>query len=236
MIIVIDGPAASGKSTVAQLLAKELGFYYLYTGFLYRGLAYVLAHQYGYDDAQMEQVRVEDLDAIVHAQHNGHNGIRRFEYRYENGLPKIFFDGVDLSPFLKTKEIDNWASLISAQPLVRHAVFEYQVRIGNEHDVVAEGRDMGTVVFPQADYKFFLTAAVEVRAKRWQAMQKRFGVDYTLEESRAAVSERDQRDTGREHSPLQQAFDAVLIDCSEMTVDEVVKLLKTTVQGGKSLS
>lgn len=227
MIIAIDGPVASGKSTIARLLAQKLGFYYLYTGFLYRGLAYVLAHRYGYTDAQMQQVRSEDLDAIVHAHYNG---ARRFEYRYEDGVAKIFFEGHDISHFLKTKEIDNWSSRISSQPLVRHAVFEYQVRIGREHDLVAEGRDMGTVVFPQADYKFFLTASVEVRAQRWQEMQQKQGFNYSLEQSKAAVMERDRRDEGREHSPLKKAADAMVVDSSDLTVHEAVQLLEKKIQ------
>lgn len=222
MIIAIDGPVASGKSTIARKLAHELGFYYLYTGFLYRGLAYVLAHHYGYDTTQMAKPRHEDIDDIVHH--------KQFEYRYEDGVPKIVFEGEDISAYLKSKEVDNWSSLISAYPYVREAVLEYQVGIGREQDVVAEGRDMGTVVFPQAEHKFFLTASVDVRAQRWQKMQEKAGAHYSFEESRAAVIERDRRDAGREHSPLKKASDALLIDCSEMSVDQVVQEVRRLVE------
>ena len=224
MIITIDGPVASGKSTVARMLAKELDFYYLYTGFLYRGLAYVLVHAYGYNNAQMHSVRPEDLDAIVHARDNGN---RIFEYRYENSRAQVFFKGKDISSFLKTEEIDNWSSLISSKPIVRHAVFEYQVQMGKEYNLVAEGRDVGTVVFPDADYKFFLTASVDVRTKRWQDMQKKLGAHYTFEESKTAVTARDQRDEERQISPLKPAKDAIIIDSSDMGVNEVIEKLKS---------
>jgi CMP/dCMP kinase len=224
MIITIDGPVASGKSTVARQLAQELHFYYLYTGFLYRGLAYVLAYEYGYDDIQMRNVQQADLDAIVHAQEQGK---KLFEYRYEQGAPKIFFKDKDISLFLKTKEIDNYSSLISAQPQIRQAIFEYQVQMGREQNLVAEGRDVGTIVFPEAEYKFFLTASVDVRAKRWQEMQKKLGDTYTFEESKIAIMERDRRDEQRAHSPLKPADDAIIIDCSDMNVHEVVQKIKS---------
>lgn len=226
MIIAIDGPVASGKSTVARQLAQELGFYYLYTGFLYRGLAYVLAHHYGYTDAMMARPRQEDIDAIVH----GHGGQSApLEYRYEHGQAKILYKGEDISGQLKTKQVDGWSSTLSASPLVRHAVFEYQVRIGHEHDVVAEGRDMGTVVFPHAEHKFFLTASDTVRAQRWQEMQRKQGAQYTIEESLHAIHERDARDMGREVSPLHRAHDALLIDASDKTVAEIVAYMKNIV-------
>lgn len=227
MIITIDGPVASGKSTVACQLAQELGFFYLYTGFLYRGLAYVLVHDYCYNDVQLRDVREEDLDAIVHYRTSDK---RIFEYKYEEGAAKIFYKGKDISPFLKTKEIDNYSSLISAQPLVRHAVLEYQVRMGHEYNLVAEGRDVGTVVFPDANYKFFLTASVDVRAQRWQEMQKKLGADYSFQESKAAIMERDRRDQDRKASPLKAAKDAIVIDCSNISIDEVVNLLKAKIK------
>lgn len=218
MIITIDGPVASGKSTVAQLLAKKLGFYYLYTGFLYRGIAYVLATHYGYDEVSLTHLKPEDVDTIVHKQ--------RFEYCYNEKGPQVFFEGTDITRYLKSKDVDNWSSLISAMPFVRHAVFEYQVRIGKKYDVVAEGRDMATVVFPQAEYKFFLTASDDVRAKRWQQMQAKRGENYSYEESLATIRERDQRDAGRAHSPLMQAQDATLIDNSSMDIDQTVQAIE----------
>lgn len=214
MIIAIDGPVASGKSTVARLLAQKLGFYYLYTGFLYRGIAYVLAHEYGYNEESLGHLKPSDVDDIVHKHH--------FEYRYEHGQPQIIFEGADITIYLKSKEVDNWASIISAMPFVRLAVFEYQVRIGQKYNVVAEGRDMATVVFPHAEYKFFLTASDDVRAKRWQAMQAARGAHYSFEESLAAIRERDNRDASRPHSPLKVAPDAIIIDNSAMDIDQTI--------------
>jgi cytidylate kinase len=222
MIITIDGPVASGKSTVARQLAQELGFYYLYTGFLYRGVAYVLVKFYQYEDAKLATAQPDDLKDLLE-QHE-------FEYRYEQGKPYIFFDGVDVTPFLKTKAVDNWSSLVSAQPIVRHAIFEYQVSLGCGRNVVAEGRDMATVVFPQAEYKFFLTASEEVRAWRWQRMQEQMGNEYTREESVVAVHERDKRDKERVYSPLKPSADTHIIDGSNMTVAEIIAIIKSFIK------
>lgn len=218
MIITIDGPVASGKSTVARQLAHDLGFYYLYTGFLYRGIAYVLAHWYHYDNAALSQVQEADLKDII--EHHS------FEYRYENGKPLILFDGNDISPFLKNKDVDNWASRVSAQPLVRHAVFDYQVALGKGKNLIAEGRDMATVVFPQAEYKFFLTADEKIRAQRWQQMQQKMGNSYTLDECLQAIHERDRRDKERPYSPLTQTADMCVIDCSHLSAMDVVAFIK----------
>lgn len=218
MIITLDGPVASGKSTVARTLAHELNFYYLYSGFLYRGLAYVLAHWYEYDEQKMQTVQEADLHNIFEE--------HVFVYLYQNGLPQIVFDKHNITSFLKTKDIDNWSSLISAQPVVRHAIFDYQVQLGKGRDVIAEGRDMATVVFPQADFKFYLTATEEIRAQRWQKMQAAMGKDYSIADSIAAVHERDRRDAGRSHSPLVKTADMYVIDGSTMNVDQVVAEIK----------
>jgi cytidylate kinase len=214
MIITIDGPVASGKSTIAQRLAHDLGFYYLYTGLLYRGIAYVLVHQYGYDDVALKSPRHEDVDAVLTA--------GRLVYRYENEQAQVWYDGVNITPFLKTKAVDATSSISSADPYVRAAILQLQVRIGHEHDVVADGRDMGTVVFPQAACKFFLTASPEVRAARWQADQQRAGIAYTFAEALQAVAMRDERDTTREHSPLKPAPDAIIVDNSDLDIAQTV--------------
>lgn len=222
MIITIDGPAASGKSTVAQLLAQRLGFYYLYTGMLYRGIAYVLAHKCNYTDQQMMAPRQQDIEAITHDE--------IFVYRYENGQPVVFYAGENITPYLKNPDVDRWASMISSHQAVRQAVLERQVNISKTHDVIAEGRDVGTVVFPHAQYKFFLTASPEIRARRWQADQKRRGFDYTLEQALQAVMDRDRRDQERKHSPLIQAPDAHLIDNSDLSIEQTVSELESYIQ------
>lgn len=221
MIIAIDGPVASGKSSVARKLAHELGFFYLYTGLLYRGIAYILVKKYGYDEAQLQHPKKADIDDVLTA--------GRLVYRYENGAPKLLFDGGDITPYLKQGEVDRWSSASSTDPYVRHAILDIQTTIGREHDVVAEGRDMGTVVFPHAEYKFFLTSMLQRRAEFWRQMQEGLGRTYSTEQSIAEVAERDRRDTTREHSPLKQAPDAILIDGTDKTIEQIVQEMRDLV-------
>ncbi|HBL98854.1 TPA: (d)CMP kinase [Candidatus Dependentiae bacterium] len=221
MVVTIDGPVASGKSTVAKRLASELGFYYLYTGLLYRAIAYVLVHHKGYSDQELKAPLQADLDDILK------DG--RLDYSYEANEPAVYFDGENITPYLKTREIDGWSSLSSADPRVRHAIFEMQVRIGKLYNVVADGRDTGSVVFPDALCKFYLTAEPRVRALRWQQDQAKAGVSYTLDECERIVNERDQRDITRVHSPLIQAVGAHRIDNSNLSIDETVAMMKRLV-------
>ena len=221
MVITIDGPVASGKSTIARLLAQELGFYYLYTGLLYRGLAAILVTHYGYDEAQLKHPRKEDLDDLLTG--------NRFEYRYEDGEPQIYFEGKAITGLLKTREVDNWSSISSADPAVRHAVLERQVSIGKLYNVVADGRDTGSVVFPDAVCKIFLTASLEVRAARWQSDQEKLGKLFSLDESMQIVAERDERDRTRSHSPLVQAVDAHVVDNTTLSREETVAIIKAHV-------
>lgn len=222
MIITIDGPVASGKSSVARQLAHELNFYYLYTGLLYRGIAYILVKNFGYTQTDLAQPRHADIDAIMQP--------GRFVYRLSAGKPAIIFDGVEITDHLKQGEVDGWSSTSSADPYVRHAIFDMQVALGREHDLVAEGRDIGTVVFPHAEHKFFLTASIEQRAYWWQKLQAQLGRVYTFAESRLEVAERDRRDTTREHSPLAQAPDAVLLDGTGKSIQELVDMIKRVVE------
>lgn len=219
MIITIDGPVASGKSSVSQILAKDLEFYYLYTGLLYRGLAYVLKHNYGYTDARMKNPSQEDIDQIARRD--------SFDYRYTDNGARIFFDQIDITDYLKSPDVDRWSSMISAFPFVREAVLERQIKIGKTYDIVADGRDTGTIVFPNADYKFFLTASQEVRAKRWQHDQEMRGNSYSFEQALHAIVSRDKRDKEREHSPLVQAEDAIFIDNSDLNIDETIQKIRS---------
>lgn len=219
MIITIDGPVASGKSVVARALANQFSFYYLYTGLLYRGLAYVLHKFYGYDDKKMGNPDKKDIEDIF-SKH-------KFRYKYLDGEAFIFFDGVDITKNLKTREVDFWSSVISVHKIVRDAVMAIQKTIGAKYDVVADGRDMGTVIFPHAEFKFFLTASPEVRAERWRKFQAYKGKNYSFEESLKIILDRDKRDRERELSPLKKADDAILVDNSEMNIDETVEFFKS---------
>jgi CMP/dCMP kinase len=187
MIITIDGPAASGKSSASRCLARKLQYYYLYSGLLYRACAYVLAEYAEYT---------------------------------KNKLEKVLFDGIDITPHLKSVRIDDYASLISVDGRIRNAVGVIQKKVSMDYSIVADGRDMGTVVFPRAEIKFFLTASVEVRAHRWQENQQQRGNRVTIQEAIEILTERDQRDTIRDSSPLAVAPDAIMIDNSDLSAAE----------------
>lgn len=222
MIITIDGPAASGKSSAARCLAQKLGFYYLYSGLLYRACAYVLLKQ-GYTKEQLAHIEPGIVSTFYNVQRI------RYSYTPRDG-EKIFFDDVDITPFLKTPKIDDASSLLSANPFIRHAVATVQHAIGAQSNIVADGRDMGTVVFPHAEVKFFLTASVAARAMRWQQDQAKHGHQFTIEEATAILSERDQRDTIRNSSPLAVAADAIMIDNSMLSQQETCERMENEIK------
>lgn len=216
MVITIDGPSASGKSTVAHALAQKLGYYYLNTGLLYRALAFLLLKREGYTEQDLAHPRTEDLKRYLNEVH--------FSYHYSStGQVTITFEGLNITPFLKEPEIDRGASIISLNHRVREALHTIQHSIKNQHDIVVEGRDSGSVVFPHADYKFFLTASLEERAHRLQKMQEQRGITHTLEQAEQALQERDKRDQEREVAPLRPAGDAVVIDSTGRDVNHVVQ-------------
>lgn len=220
MIITIDGPTASGKSSIARLLARDLSSYYLYSGLLYRALGYLLVREFGYSPEKLLNPDLEQVHKLLHDP--------SFVYGYDaKDGAQIFFGNHDITMFLKTPEVDKYASMVSANPAVRTEILDLQRRIAQTFDIIADGRDCGTTVFPHAQYKFFLTAQPEVRAKRWQADQKKRGVAVSLEEALAALQDRDSRDTQRECSPLVVAPDAVVVDNSELNLEQTLALFKT---------
>lgn len=222
MIITIDGPAASGKSTVARQLAHELSYYYLYSGLLYRAMAHVLVYYYGYTRGQLAKPLAEDVREIIEG--------RALQYLYsvERGA-QIFWDGNDITPQLKTHEIDDYASLGSTALVVRDAVLELQRTLAKNHDVIADGRDCGTVVFPDASHKFFLTASSQTRAQRWLLDQQRLGKQMTFEQAMTAVLGRDERDTKRACCPLVIPQGAHVIDNSLLSIEETVTLFARSI-------
>lgn len=221
MIITIDGPAASGKSTVAQLIAQKLDCYYLNSGLLYRALAYII-HDQGMqseDYAQVSQGALLDmLDPTC------------FSYCYTYGSVAIIYKQQDITTYLKSATIDHLASALSSLKEVRAALLEYQRAFARDHCLVTDGRDCGTVVFPQADYKFFLTASVEVRAMRWQKEQAHKGIALSLQESKQSILTRDHRDMTRVLSPLMAAPDAYSIDNSYLTQEQTAAVLFEYIQ------
>lgn len=214
MIISIDGPTASGKSTTAKLLAEKLGFDYLATGYLYRALAYILIHSFGYKPDELKDPNREDLQKILASSD--------FQYTYIDGNVVLRYKCENIAPFLKTAQIDDWSSIISSNKNVRSSILEFQRNYAANHNTIVEGRDIGTVIFPHADYKFYLTASLEERARRWQALQQQQGNIFTLSESMEHVSTRDARDRNRKVSPFVIPEDAIIVDDTDATKEETV--------------
>jgi len=209
LIVAIDGPAGAGKSTVAKRLAKELGYTYMDTGAMYRAFAWKV-RQGGIDLEDEEKLRA---------------ALRRtnVELSDREGDLKVLVDGRDVTTEIRTPELSQWASKISALGPVRERMVELQRAMGARGGVVAEVRDIGTVVFPDADVKVFLTAGPEERAKRRFAELKEQGKRVSLDETLQEMIERDRRDQERALAPLRRAEDAVAIDSTGRTVDQVME-------------
>ena len=213
MVITIDGPVASGKSTMACLLAQQLDFYYINSGLLFRAIAYVLVTRYGYQAETLEDASGQELLALI-ARHT-------ITYRYSESA-QIIIDGVDVTAQLKSAAIDRAASLVSVHEAVRDKVLHMQHEISHEHNCVVEGRDAGTAVFPDAELHIFLTAPLEVRAERWRNDQVAKGVKVSLQQAIAEISERDERDSARLCAPLRIPDGAIVIDAGTRTIPEVL--------------
>ena len=212
-IVALDGPAGAGKSTVARRLADALGYVLVDTGAMYRAVALAAKRAgVGWDDEEAVGALARD---IVSRQ-----GLS-FEHDAELGV-RVGLDGEDVSDAIRAPDMAMGASTVSAHPAVRDALFDLQRQAGRGGGVVLEGRDVGTVVFPDAEVKFFLTALPEVRARRRFDELTARGAAVTFEETLSDVRRRDENDTTRAVAPLRRADDAALIDSSEMTVDETV--------------
>ena len=216
LIIAIDGPVGSGKSTVARLVAEMLSYVYVDTGAMYRALA-LKARRKGFALDGVEEGNEETLTLLA--------GDTHIDLRNENGQQKILLDGQDVTAEIRAREVSQAASKIAVIPGVRRVLVAEQRRAGQLGGVVMEGRDVGTIVFPDADLKIYLTASPDVRAeRRWREHQQRgdkIDLAATLEE----VRERDRRDVQRKTSPLKRADDAVLVDSSSMDITEVARLI-----------
>jgi CMP/dCMP kinase len=218
-VVAIDGPVGAGKSTVARRLAEVLGFEYVNTGAMYRAVA-VAAREAGIsaDDPEAER----KLDALL----------KRARIDFSAG--RIMLDGRDVSDEIGSPEVSESASRLSTLGVVRARMRDLQRAAGARGGVVMEGRDIGTAVFPDAEFKFFLDASAEVRAeRRWRELDAR-GITITREEVLAQLHERDRRDRGRELAPLKPAPDAIVINASRMSVEEVVTLMaqRVSARGG----
>ena len=207
--IAIDGPAGAGKSTAAKLAAKELGFIYVDTGAMYRTIAlYLLRSGTDIEEESALQAALEDIDVRI---------------SYEQGVQHMILNGEDVSGLIRTPEVSDMASRSSARPAVRKKLLDLQRQLAAREDVLMDGRDIGTAILPKADLKIFLTASVAERARRRFLEMKEKGEACSEEEIRREIEERDYRDMHREISPLVQAEDAVLLDTSDMTLEQVVE-------------
>jgi cytidylate kinase len=224
-IVAIDGPAGAGKSTVARRLAEVLGFVYVDTGALYRGVALA---------AERHRVDWRDGEAVG-ALARGLVARRALSFARDpdHGV-RVWLDGEDVTSAIREPEMAMGASTVSAHKAVRDALLDLQRHAGQNGAVVLEGRDIGTVVFPDADVKFFLTARDEVRAKRRHLEQTAKGAALSFEETLADVRRRDAQDSSRPVAPLRQAEDAVYIDNSDISVEETVSRMAREVRSRSS--
>lgn len=210
--IAIDGPAGAGKSTIAKKLAKDLGYIYVDTGAMYRAMAYYFLKN---------GISSEDEAAIARACSDVNVTIR-----YENGEQQVLLNGENVNGVIRNEEVGNMASATSIYPVVRTKLVELQRELAAKENVIMDGRDIGTVVLPDADVKIYLTASSRVRAERRYEELLAKGQTCNLEEIEKDIIDRDYRDMHRETSPLKQAEDAVLLDSSDLDIDGVVAAMK----------
>jgi cytidylate kinase len=223
-VVAIDGPAGAGKSTVTRLVAEKLGYLLVDTGAIYRAVA-LAASRAGLLWDQTERI-AELAGELVRRE-----GIRL--ERLDSGAQRIVLDGEDVSGVIRTQAISEGASRVSAIPEVRVALLELQRVAGRRGGVVLEGRDIGTVVFPDAEAKFFLTASIEVRARRRHEELLLRGNAPPFEDVLREVAERDKRDSSRPVAPLRQAADALVVDSSALGIDEVVARIVEAVRAAE---
>ena len=222
--IAIDGPAGAGKSTIARRVAKELSFIYVDTGAMYRAMAlYLLRREVNKDDTEQIGNICQDAEISI---------------EYQNGEQIVLLNDENVNSYLRTEEVGNMASVSSAVPRVREKLLSLQRKLAGDMSVVMDGRDIGTTILPDADVKIYLTASSLTRAERRYLELQEKGTVCNLDEIQKDIEERDQRDMSREISPLRQAEDAVLVDSSDLTiqqvVDRILQIFRSKTAGEKS--
>jgi len=211
-VITIDGPSGSGKGTIARLLAKKLGYRYLDTGALYRAVAW---------KAGQDNIDIDNKNVL-------NNMLGKIRITFED--ERVIVDGQDISSEIRTGEIGELSSRVSARPSVRAALFNIQRELCLQGKVVIEGRDTGTTIFPESENKFYLDANVEERARRRFRELKIKDPGITMERTIEDIKKRDLRDSSRENSPLTKTDDMVYVDSTGMTIDEVVSFIKNNLK------
>lgn len=206
--VAIDGPAGAGKSTIAKLVAKKKKYIYVDTGAMYRAMAIHFLKK---------NICPEETEKVIRACEDAEVSIA-----YENGVQQVYLNGENVTSRLRTEEVGNMASKTSAIPEVRGKLLELQRGLAETEDVIMDGRDIGTNILPNADVKIYLTASVETRAKRRYEELIGKGISCDLKNIETDIRERDERDMSRKIAPLKQAKDAILVDSSEMNIQEVV--------------
>ena len=214
--IAIDGPAGAGKSTIAKALAKELGYHYVDTGAIYRTVAYFL---------DLLEISPKDVDGVTR-----YIDELTVEIEYdEGGKQHMLMNGMDVTDDIRTQDISQKASLVSAHAVVRDMLLDMQRNLAKKYNVIMDGRDIGTVVLPKATVKIFLTASAEIRARRRYDELVAKGTETTYEKVLAEVKQRDHQDSTRAIAPLKQAKDAHLVDSSELDIEGVIAAIKAIV-------
>lgn len=213
--VAIDGPAGAGKSTIAKSVSKKLGVIYVDTGAMYRAMAlYLLREGVDMEDTAAISAKCKDADISI---------------KFEDGVQQVILNGENVSGLIRTEQVSNMASRSSVNPDVRKKLVELQQKLATRESLVMDGRDIGTVVLPETKVKIYLTASSAVRAKRRYEELIAKGESADLAQIEADIIERDHRDMTREISPLKQAEDAVLVDTSDMTIEEVEEKLLSIV-------
>lgn len=212
MNIAIDGPAGAGKSSIAKLVAKDMNFIYVDTGAMFRAMAYYFLSN-GIDPQDEEAVRAGCGEINI-------------QIEYEEGVQHIYLNNIDVSFEIRKEEVGKNASVVAKYPVIRTKLLELQRAMAAENDVIMDGRDIGTVVLPDAEAKIFLTASSRVRAERRYKELKEKGEDCDLDKIEEDIIARDKQDMSREIAPLKQAEDAVFVDTSYMTIPEVVATIR----------
>lgn len=207
-VIAIDGPSGAGKSTIARMLAERLGFVYLDTGALYRAVALFFL---------MKGIKPDDSDAVLA------EALNSAEILFDKG--KVILNGKDVSPDIRTPEVGHYSSVFSARKVVRDFLLGVQRKASLGHDLVVEGRDTATVIFPDARKKFYMDASVAERAKRRFRQLKEMGIDVTQEKAERDVMDRDARDQGRDIAPLAKAKDAIILDTTDRSIEQILETI-----------